>query len=162
LLGLVEAVDLIEEEDRRAARGTPLLRTRDHLAHLGAAGVDGGELFEGPPRPRGADPGEGRLAGARGPVEDGAVRLAGLARDPAGGARLEQVALPAQFVEVAGAHADGERGLLRGHARAACLLAGLEEPVGHSRSDDRLTSILWTSSALLLDMLPQYEPRHRS
>ena len=48
LLRLVEAVDLVEEEDRAlAARVAPVLGPLEHLAHLGAAGVDRRGLLEG-------------------------------------------------------------------------------------------------------------------
>src|SRR5262249_34088847 len=82
-------------------------------------------------------------------------------RDAERRTRLQQLRLPDQLVEFARAHPDGERSLLRGHPRMARLLAGLEELVAHSVTARRLSS-LWTGSALLLDMLPQYEPRHRS
>ena len=47
LLGLVEAVDLVEEEDRAPpARAEPLARAREHLAHVRDGRGDGGELLE--------------------------------------------------------------------------------------------------------------------
>ena len=47
LLGLVEAVDLVEEEDRRpSAAAQPLPRALDHRPHLGAAGLDRALLLE--------------------------------------------------------------------------------------------------------------------
>ena len=65
LLRLVEAVDLVEEEDRRPAAGAPLAGAGDHLAHLGAAGLHGGQLLEGGVGVLGGEPRERRLAGAR-------------------------------------------------------------------------------------------------
>ena len=48
LLSLVEAVDLVEEEDRRLARSSAALGgALDHGAHLGAPGVDRRLLLEG-------------------------------------------------------------------------------------------------------------------
>src|SRR5207342_3204389 len=52
LLRLVEAVDLVEEEDRRPARGAALSGPRDHLTHLRASRVDRRELLEGTLGPR--------------------------------------------------------------------------------------------------------------
>ena len=82
LLGLVEAVDLVQEEDRVAAGAAALARARHHLAHLGAPGLDRGELLEGGVGVLGEHPRQRRLAGPGRPVEDHRVRLAGLDRGP--------------------------------------------------------------------------------
>ena len=47
LLGLVEAVDLVEEQDRGCAAGlAPVARALDHGAHLGTSRRDGAQLLE--------------------------------------------------------------------------------------------------------------------
>src|SRR5437773_2406813 len=47
LLGLVEAMDLVEEEDRRlTARSEAVVGPLEDLAHLGPAGVDSRDLLE--------------------------------------------------------------------------------------------------------------------
>ena len=149
LLGLVEAVDLVEEEDRRPARRAALLGPRDHLADLGAAGVDRRELLEGAARPGGDDPRQRRLAGAGRAVEDGAVRLAGLDRDPQRRARAEQVPWPANSSRsrgrmrvargASGGGASGGRSRLRPHARSR--RAALFVAVGHTPSIPRRRTV---------------------
>ena len=63
LLGLVEAVDLVQEEDRRLAISpAPLLGALDDRSDLRLACVHGGLLLEGRVRRRGDDAREGRLA----------------------------------------------------------------------------------------------------
>jgi hypothetical protein len=111
LLRLVEAVDLVEEEDRRAGWvGSFALRgAGDHLAHLGPPRVDGRELLERRARMLGREPRERRLAGARRPVEDHRVRLTGLERRAQRRALAEEVLLPDELVEPPGAHARGQR-----------------------------------------------------
>ena len=135
LLGLVEAVDLVEEEDRRPAGRTAFPGALDDLPHLGAAGVDGRELLEGARRSRGDDPGQGRLAGPRRPVEDRAVRLAGFDRDTEGRPRLEQLALADELVQLAGAHPRRERGGGAGAGPGGRRRLGLEQSfLGHQTS----------------------------
>ena len=109
LLGLVEAVDLVEEEDRRPAGLAALGRAREHLAHLGPPRVDGRELLERAVGAAGDDPRERRLAGPGRAVEDGAVGLAGLDRDAQRRAGGEQLALAGELVDGARAHPRRER-----------------------------------------------------
>ena len=77
LLGLVEAVDLVEEEDRRAAAVACAL---DHRADLGAARVDGAVLLELGAAGAGDDPRQRRLARPRRAVQDHRVQPAALER----------------------------------------------------------------------------------
>ena len=65
-----------------AAAAAALARPRDHLAHLGAPGLDRRELLEGRVGVRGEHPRKRRLPRPRRPVEDHRVRLAGLDRGP--------------------------------------------------------------------------------
>ena len=109
LLRLVEAVDLVEEEDRRAPGVAPLARPRDHLADLRPPRVDGRELLEGGVGVLGGHPRQRRLAGARRAVQDHRVRVAGLDRRAQRRALAEQVLLADEVVERARAHPRRER-----------------------------------------------------
>ena len=113
LLRLVEAVDLVEEEDRRAAALAPLGRAGDHLAHLGAPRLDRGELLERGVGVLGGEAGERRLPGPGRAVEDHRVRAAGLERGAQRGARSEQVLLADELVERGRPHPRGERAVGR-------------------------------------------------
>ena len=122
LLGLVEAVDLVEEEDGRApARLAALARPGDHRSDLGTTGVDGRLLLDRPAGGVGDDPSDRRLAGARRTVQDHRVRPGGLDRGAQGRARGEQMLLADQVLERSGPHPHGER---RGGIEAL-RLAGL-------------------------------------
>ena len=132
LLGLVEPVNLVDEEDGAAAPGTPrTLGPGHHLADFLDAGQhrrEGDELRLGR---LGNQPGEAGLARARRPPEDDRLQqiaFDGLAqRLP----RRQQVLLAHVFVERPRAHPLGER-----HAAAVGLAAGLVEQVGvrHDRA----------------------------
>ena len=66
LLRLVEAVDLVEEEDRALPlRAEPLAGAREHAAHVGDRGGHRRELLEGGSRRVRDDPRERRLAASR-------------------------------------------------------------------------------------------------
>src|SRR5205085_5781935 len=94
-LGLVEAVDLVEEEDRGLARGlAPVLGALEHGAHLGTARLDGTRLLEGRPGARRDDARQRRLPGARRPVEDHRMGVALLDRAPQRAALAAQGASP--------------------------------------------------------------------
>ena len=72
LLGLVEAVDLVEEEDRALpGAAEPLTRPLEDGADVGDCGRDGRQLLECRARRRGDDARERRLPASRRPVEDG-------------------------------------------------------------------------------------------
>ncbi len=133
LLGLVEAVDLVEEEDRRLAGAlAAVVGALEHLADLGAPGLDGAELLERGARGRGDDPGDRRLPRAGRPVEDHRVRPPLLDRGAQRGAGAEHVLLADDLVERSRAHARGERPVLgRDGGAPARRLAGVEELVHH-------------------------------
>ena len=68
LLRLVEAVDLVEEEDRPLpVRSEPLARPREDAAHVGDTRRHGREILEGGAGRPGDDAGKGRLATPRRP-----------------------------------------------------------------------------------------------
>ena len=114
LLGLVEAMDLVEEEDRAlAARVAAVLGALDHLAHLGAPRVDSRGLLEGGARVHREQPRQRRLAGARRPVQDHRVGAALLDRRAQRRAAGEQVLLAHELAQRGRAHAGGQ-GLVAG------------------------------------------------
>ena len=103
LLRLVEAVDLVEEEDRPlSVRAEPLAGARDHLAHLRDRRRHGRELLERRAGRVGDDAGERRLAAARRAVEDHRADAVLLDREPERRARAEDVLLADELVEVFG------------------------------------------------------------
>ena len=92
LLGLVVAVDLIDEDDRAALVAlAPHLRRLQQLLQLFHAGEDGADRFEVVARAEADDVGEGRLARARRAPQDQraeVVRLDGPAQRLAGAEHL--------------------------------------------------------------------------
>ena len=130
LLRLVEPVDLVEEEDRRAPAALALARPGDHLAHLRPPGVDRRELLERGVGVLGGHARERRLAGAGRAEQDHRVRAPGLDRRAQRRARAEQVLLADEVVERPGPHARGQRAVER-HGLGPRLLGflGLEQLV---------------------------------
>jgi hypothetical protein len=87
LLTLVEAVDLVQEEDRAASvAAQPVAGLAQHPAHVAHADLHRRELLEVRLRRRRDDPGERRLAAPRRPEEDHR-------RHPVGGDRPPQRAV---------------------------------------------------------------------
>jgi hypothetical protein len=110
LLGLVEAVDLIDEEDGAGAEFRRFFGVDHDLLDLLDAGEHGGELDEAGAGDVGDDAGEGGLADSGRSPEDHRGRVVALdlnAERLAGG---EEMLLADVLVEVARAHAVGERG----------------------------------------------------
>ena len=106
LLRLVEAMDLIDEEDRaRAGEGAGFARALDRGAHIRRPRVDRGELHQARARLGGDEARQRRLAGARRAEEDHAEKRAagdGGAQHCAGS---DEVILPDELREAAGPHA---------------------------------------------------------
>jgi hypothetical protein len=134
LLCLVEAVDLVEEEDRALTAGAQaVFRPLEHVAHLLLARVHGRGLLE-----RGAGVAreharKRRLARARRAVQDHRVRPSLLDRGPKGRPLAEQVVLADELVERLRAHPRSERLIGRGNPRlpARPLVTGVKELVRH-------------------------------
>ena len=113
LLGLVEAVDLVDEEDgAEVLGGAYLAGLLDRLPEVGDAGGDGGDADEVRLREAGDEPRERRLAGAGRAPEHHGGHLAGADGALQHVALAEEVALPDVLLERAGAHAGRERGVL--------------------------------------------------
>jgi hypothetical protein len=115
LLGLVEAVDLVHEQERAAPLLPPDPRLLEHFLEVGHTGENGGDLLEGQSRLARKQPGDRRLARAgRPPQDDGRYAARGQhPRDHAVGAH-----------EVVLSHDVGQ--LLRAQPvrqRAGCVLA---------------------------------------
>ena len=119
LLRLVEAVDLVEEEDRAlAVRAEPVARPRDDRLDVRLAGVDGGELLERGARDRGDQARDRRLARARAgrtgsPSRGGPPRSCGASGAPG----PSRCSWPATSSSVRGPQSLGER-RARGRERA--------------------------------------------
>src|SRR5262249_12274795 len=95
LLGLVEAVDLVDEEDRALTpEGETLLRLGDEAAHLLHAGEHRGERREVGLGVRREQGGERRLPGTGRPPEDHGMEVAGFDGNAQETSGAEQMRLP--------------------------------------------------------------------
>ncbi len=127
LLRLVEAVDLVEEQDRALPMGSEALAGAcEHCAHLGHRGRDRRKLFERGAGPRGHDPRQRRLATSGRPVEHHRADPVLLDREPERRALAEHVSLADEFLERGRARALGER-CRSGHPLVGCV----GEQIGH-------------------------------
>jgi hypothetical protein len=90
-----------------------VLGASQHLAHLGAPGLDRGLLLEGGARVHGQHARERGLARAGRPVQDHRVRAALLDGRSQRRAALEQVLLTHELPQRGGPYAGGERELRR-------------------------------------------------
>ena len=130
LLRLVEAVDLVDEEDRPdAVAAESVARSRDHGPDVVDARRHGGELLERGAGPLGDDARDRRLSGARRPEEDHRRRAVVLDRASQRRAGPEHVLLADEVVERRRPQAHGERGVL-----GLALARRFGEEVGHARS----------------------------
>ena len=112
LLGLVEPVDLVEEQDRAPALlAETAAGLLDHLAHVLDGGVDRAELLEGLAGGVGDEARQGGLPGAGRAPEDHAGETVGLDEGSQRPARRQQVRLADDLVEGPGPQAGGQRGL---------------------------------------------------
>ena len=136
LLRLVEAVDLVEEEDRPAsAAAKPLTCAREHLTHVRDRRLYRRQLLELGARLLGDDPCERRLPGARWAVEDQRRHPVLLDREPQGAAGSDHVLLAREIVERRRSQALGER-----RRRVQPPPRSLAEEVTHAES------MLWDMS----------------
>ena len=109
LLGPVEAVHLVDEQQRAAAAGPPPARQLELLLQVGDAGEHRRQRHELQVRVLGQQPGDGGLAAAGRAPQD-ARRQPALGQHPADRAfRAEQMVLPDDFVDPVGAQPVGER-----------------------------------------------------
>lgn len=110
LLRLVEAVDLVDEEDGLpTVAAVVLLRAGDDLLEVLLAGDGGVHLLEVGLRGVRDDLREGRLAGTRRAVKDEGAELVGPDRAVEQGARGDDLLLADDVVEGLRAHAGGQR-----------------------------------------------------
>ena len=109
LLALVEAMNLVDEQDRALALAAPALFGRlQHLADVLDARQHRAHGFEMGPGQAADDVSERRLAGARRAPEDEGPELILLDRTSQGRARAEGFVLAEDLVEGAGTHAIGQ------------------------------------------------------
>ena len=109
LLGAVEAVDLVDEQERGLPGAAPGLRLLVDLAQIGDARHHRRELHQRLAEPAREQPGERGLAGAGRPPEDDRAELALGEHAPERRVGAEQMVLADQLVEGARAQAIGER-----------------------------------------------------
>ena len=109
LLGAVEAVDLVAEEDGAPAGAAALLGLMDDLPHPLHALGHGAEADEGAAGVLRDEIGERGLPAARRAPQDGAAEVAAAERVPQRVARREQLLLPGEFLQRPGPHPGGER-----------------------------------------------------
>lgn len=108
LLGAVEAVDLVDEQQGALADGAPAACGGEDLPQLGDAGEGGRHRLEGQVGGVRQEPGNGRLSDAGRPPQDGGAET--LLGDHAAqrGVRGQEVVLSDDLVQLGGAQAVGE------------------------------------------------------
>ena len=144
LLGLVETVDLVDEEHRAlTVRAEPLARTPDHGLHVGLARGDGRELLEDRLRARGDDARERRLARPGRAEEERGADPVLLDRAPQGRALADELGLARELAERLRAQAVGERRM----RRPSHLGRVVEQAHGWTVALERCTNCLPHSSA---------------
>ena len=116
LLRLVEAVDLIDEEDRRRRTGEEGIAAGlvDHFAHLFHPGTDGAEGEELAVQGLGDDAGEGGLSDPGRAPEDEGRQGTGLDHAPQDAAFTDQVLLADILLQGSGPHPFRKRGKITG------------------------------------------------
>ncbi len=125
LLGAVEPMDLVDEEDGpHPVTGALAVGLADHLADLLDARQDGREGDEAGAGHAGHQGRERGLAGARGAPEDHRMQLARLDGRPQHAAGPQEVLLPHDLVDRARSDAIGQR---RGRPRGGRAALGLAE-----------------------------------
>ena len=134
LLGLVEAVDLVQEEHRPATSAAdPIARPRHHRPHLGATGRDGALLLKGGAGSVGDEAGQSRLAAAGRTMQDHRMGMPLLDRPAQRRSRRQHPLLADQLVEGARPHAGGQRSI-RSDWILATAHARVVEQLLHARS----------------------------
>ena len=125
LLGAVEAVDLVDEQERPAARLTPGTGLLERLLQVGDAGEDRRHLDELEPCLVGQQAGDGGLAGPGRPPQDHRADMPRGEHARQGTLWPEQMVLADDAIEALRPHQVGQR------ARRARLQTGRLEQVGH-------------------------------
>ena len=116
LLRLVEAVDLVDEQDRTATRRfKPLTPFFDDPPHVGDAGRHRRQLDELRGRVPCDQHRQRRLPGSRRPDEHHRPELVLLDQRPKNAAPFQQMRLTDEFIQGSGPHPRGERRLFGGH-----------------------------------------------
>ena len=124
LLGAVEAVDLIDEQQGALPRRPPHPRRLERLLQVGDSGKDRADRLVFIARRLGQQPGDGGLAGAGRPPQDHRAQPPRLDHPADRPARPQQMILPHHLVQRARAQTVGQGGVGRQYA-------GGFEQVGH-------------------------------
>ena len=109
LLALVEAMDLVDEEDRAAARWQGCATRLDCLSNVGDPGADRRKFDDVRAGGRRQDRSQRRFARARRPPEDQRGKLTALSDGPERRAWPDQVLLPHELVQRVGTHPGRQR-----------------------------------------------------
>src|SRR5207247_2643622 len=137
LLAFVEAVDLVDEEDRpHAVSAETLRRSGDDRPHVVDPSGDGGELLERRTGPLRHDPRDRRLPRPRRPEKDHRGWAVLLDREPERRALRQDVLLPHELTERPGPEAHREGCIFVLH-----LPCRLRKEVSHTRSMLRLWNL---------------------
>ncbi len=130
LLGAIEAVDLVDEQERGLTRAAPRLRLLVDLAQVRHPGHHRRELHQRLAQAPGEQAGERRFAGAGRPPQDDRAELAAGEHAPERRIRAEQMVLADQLLECLRAQPVGER-LAGGDRGAAASGLGPSEQIAH-------------------------------
>ena len=117
LLGLVEPVDLIHEQDGPLPQAAAVLRLLHHLLDLFDAAGDGAEVDKLGAGPPGDDPGQGGLPHPGRAPEDHRAHPVALDEPAQHLALSQQMALPSELLQAPGAHPGGQ-----GHLQLGLVL----------------------------------------
>ena len=150
LLRLVEAMDLVDEEDGARVEAGGLLRRDHHLLDLLDAGHNGGELDEGGVGERGDDFSQSGFAGAGRTPEDHGGGIVVLDRETQRLARAEQMLLADELFERVRAHALGQRGVAEGGCSSGdrgCVEEAHRRKVRGSRFEVALGTARWREAS---------------
>ena len=133
LLGAIEAVDLVDEQERGLTRAPPRLGLLVNLAQVRHPGHHRRELHQWLVQAPGEQASKRGLAGAGRPPQDDRAELAAGEHAPERRVRAEQVVLADQLIQGLRAQPVGER-LAGGDPRAAASGLGAGEQITHPRN----------------------------
>ena len=130
-LGAIEAMDLVDEEQRAPTQGAAAARRLEHLLEIGDAGEDRRDLLELEIGLVGEEAGDGGLAGAGRPPEDQRAERARAQHASDGAVGADEVVLADHLGEGSRPQPIGER------TRGGAIETGGGEEIGHGRRTPR-------------------------
>ncbi len=131
LLSLVEAVNLVEKQNRgTTATRSPLPRSLDHGPDLSFPRIDRRLLLEGAFGPGSSDPSQRRLASPGRSVQDRAMRMTRLDRRPQRRPGRQHMLLPDKLIQAPRPHPHRQRSIGSGNPSGGAFTS-IEQPVSH-------------------------------